>query len=312
MRTQALAMYPASTGCVGVPATGPFLNTAVQNNSQLNAIASGSAFAGFPIGPESGKSFDVGIVYDPNWLEGLSVSADLWRLYLNNNIVNIGAQQVIDLCFAGQEQFCPLIRRFQSGDTQGNIQTLLEPTGNLGRLDVSGVNFALNYRLPEFSFGRFNVALNATYMKKYDLQTAPGLGGNTTFHYAGHFMNFGSAQAASCPGAGGGICGATTDSATVASLPKRECFSSPASCGASRGDGSRGGGSTSEPCSIDRSASRSCSARTRADCGRPLGSLARQLSITRAKRSGTSGTSARIGRTGSRTCMIISIISDSC
>ena len=193
-------------GCVGVPANGPFLNTAVQNNSQLNAIASGSAFAGFPIGPESGKSFDFGVVYDPSWLEGLSVSADMWRLYLNNNIVNIGAQQVIDLCFAGQQQFCPLIRRFQGGDTQGNIQTLLEPTGNLGRLDVSGVDFAANYRLPEFSFGRFNVALNATYLTKYDLQTAPGLDGNTVYHYSGHFMNYGSAQAAACPGAGGGIC----------------------------------------------------------------------------------------------------------
>ena len=194
-------------GCVGVPSTGPFQNEAVQSGSQLNAIASGSAFAGFPIGPESGKSFDFGVVYDPNWLEGLSVSADLWRLYLNNNITNIGAQSVIDLCFAGQTEYCSLIRRFQSGNGAGQIQTLLEPTGNLGRVDVEGVDFALNYRLPEFSFGRFNVALNATYLSKYDLQTAPGLGdANTVYHYSGHFMGFGSAQAAACPGAGGGVC----------------------------------------------------------------------------------------------------------
>ena len=43
-------------------------------------------FAGFPLGPEFGKSFDFGVVYDPHFIEGLSVSADLWRLYLNNNI----------------------------------------------------------------------------------------------------------------------------------------------------------------------------------------------------------------------------------
>ncbi|WP_241988128.1 TonB-dependent receptor plug domain-containing protein [Dokdonella fugitiva] len=192
--------------CVGVPASGPFHNEAVADGSQLSGIASGAAFAGFPIGPEKGKSFDFGVVYDPHWLEGLSVSADVWRLYLNNNITGIGAQQVIDLCYAGQSQYCPLLVRYTSGDTQGQIRTVYEPTGNLGRVDVGGVDFAFNYRLPEFSFGRFNVSVNATYLKNFDLQTAPGLDGNSTFHYAGHFMGFGSAPAAACTGANGGIC----------------------------------------------------------------------------------------------------------
>jgi outer membrane receptor protein involved in Fe transport len=192
--------------CVNVPTDGSFVNENVRQALQLSAIASGAAFAGFPIGPEKGKSFDFGIVYDPHWLEGLSVSADVWRVYLNENITGIGAQQVIDLCSAGQTAFCPLIRRYPSGPSQGQIQTLIEPTGNLGRVDVGGVDFALNYRLPEFSFGRFNVGLNATYLKNYDLQTAPGLEGNTTYHFAGHFENYGSAQAAACPGAGGGVC----------------------------------------------------------------------------------------------------------
>ncbi|HEY6943222.1 TonB-dependent receptor plug domain-containing protein [Dokdonella sp.] len=192
--------------CVNVPTDGSFVNENVRQALQLNAIASGAAFAGFPIGPEKGKSFDFGIVYDPHWLEGLSVSADVWRVYLNENITGIGAQQVLDLCSAGQLAFCPLIRRYASGESQGQIQTLIEPTGNLGRVDVGGVDFAMNYRLPEFSFGRFNVGLNATYLKNYDLQTAPGLPGNTTYHFAGHFENYGSAQAAACPGAGGGVC----------------------------------------------------------------------------------------------------------
>ena len=193
--------------CANVPTDGSFVNQNVAQQLQLNAIASGAAFAGFPIGPEQGKSFDFGVVYDPHWLEGLSVSADVWRLYLNNNITPaIGAQSVLDLCYAGQTQFCGLIQRYESGPNQGQIRTIIEPTGNLGRVDVGGVDFALNYRLPEFSFGRFNVSLNATYLKNYDLQTAPGLDGNTTYHYAGHFMNYGSSQAANCPGAGGGVC----------------------------------------------------------------------------------------------------------
>ena len=85
---------------------------------------------------------------------------------------------------------------------------MLEPTANLGRVDVKGVDFALNYRLPEFSFGRFNIQFNATYLEKYDVSTAPGTPANTVYHYAGHFLTFGSSQAAACAtGVGsGGVC----------------------------------------------------------------------------------------------------------
>jgi len=192
--------------CVNVPTDGTFRNQNVAQQLQLNAIASGSAFAGFPLGPELGKSFDWGVVYDPHFIDGLSLSADLWRLYLNNNITGVGAQSVLDLCSAGQLDYCPLISRFPSGPNQGQIRSIIEPTGNLGRVDVKGVDFALNYRLPEFSFGRFNVGFNATYLTKYDIQTAPGTDANTVYHYAGHFMSYGSSAAAACPGAGGGVC----------------------------------------------------------------------------------------------------------
>ncbi len=192
--------------CVNVPTDGSFVNQNVAQQLQLNALASGSVLAGFPLGPELGKSFDWGIVYDPHFIDGLSVSADLWRLYLNNTIVGVGAQSVIDLCAAGQTVYCSLFSRVASGPNQGQISFIHEPTGNLGRVDVQGVDFALNYRLPEFSFGRFNVGLNATYLKQYDVSTAPSTDANTVYHYAGHFMGFGSSQAAACSGAGGGVC----------------------------------------------------------------------------------------------------------
>ncbi|MFC5491446.1 TonB-dependent receptor domain-containing protein, partial [Dokdonella soli] len=185
----------SNPACLGVPALGSFSNDDVRQALQINAIASGAQFAHQSIGPEFGKSFDFGVVYDPHWLEGLSVSADVWRLYLNNNITGVGAQSVIDLCYAGQTQYCPLIQRFTSGPSQGQIQLLTQPANNLGRVDVGGVDFAGNYRLPETAFGRFKVGINATYMKKYDVETAPGFGvANSVYHYAGHFMNFGSAQ----------------------------------------------------------------------------------------------------------------------
>src|SRR4051812_1312250 len=137
---------PPNPACVNVPTDGSFVNQNVAQQLQINGIVSGSEFAHFPLGPEFGKSFDWGIVYDPHFIEGLSVSADYWRLYLNNNITPIGAQSVLDLCAAGQLAYCPLLHRFASGPNQGQFDFINQPTGNLGRVDVKGVDFALNYR----------------------------------------------------------------------------------------------------------------------------------------------------------------------
>lgn len=192
--------------CVGVPTDGSFQDQNVAAGQQIKGVSSGSQYAGFPLGPEKGKSFDVGFVYSPSYVQGLSFSADVWRVYLNDTISSIGAQTVLDLCYNGATQYCPLITRFPTGSANpGEIAQIVEPTGNLGRTDVSGVDFSARYKLPEFSFGNFVVGLDATYLSRYDQQTAPGTDANTVFHDAGHFMPFGSSQASTCP-SGGGVC----------------------------------------------------------------------------------------------------------
>jgi outer membrane receptor protein involved in Fe transport len=194
-----------NAACHGVPTTGPFTNLSVLNNNQIGAIVTGSKFAGINLGPELGKSFDFGVVYDPHWLEGLSVSTDLWRVYLLNTIAPVGAQTVLDLCFNGVSMYCPFVNRFQSGPNQGQISSITQPTANLGRTDVSGVDVNLSYRLPEFSFGRFVASVNATYMKEFNVDLAPGSIGDSVLHLAGHFIPFFSGALSGCPG-NTGVC----------------------------------------------------------------------------------------------------------
>lgn len=192
--------------CVGVPTNGSFVDQNVALGQQIKGVSSGSNYAGFPLGPETGRSFDFGLVYSPSYVQGLSFSADVWRLYLKDTITSIGAQTVLDLCYGGVTAYCPLITRDTStGSNAGEIQQIVEPTGNLGRTDASGVDFSLRYKLPQFSFGSFVAGVDGTYLKRYDQETAPGQAGNATYHDAGHFENFGSAQAAACP-SGGGVC----------------------------------------------------------------------------------------------------------
>jgi outer membrane receptor protein involved in Fe transport len=197
---------PGNPACVGVPTDGSFRDQNVALGQQIKGIASGSNYAHFPLGPEHGKSFDFGLVYSPSYVPGLSMSADVWRVYLKDTITNIGAQNVLNLCYAGITKYCPLITRFPTGSANpGEINQIVEPTGNLGRTDTKGVDFSLRYKLPQFSFGNFVLGVDSTYTSRYDQETAPGLAGNARFTDAGHFQPFGSAQASACP-SGGGVC----------------------------------------------------------------------------------------------------------
>lgn len=178
---QGIGACGPQTGATNIPATG----IEEQANGQVNAIASGAVAAGFSLKPESGKSFDFGVVYDPSWLEGLSISLDSYRIYLNDTITGIDAQTVLNLCYADPNSpYCPFISRFEDGQ----IDTILEPTVNLGRLDTTGYDLGFSYRLPEFdmfgrNIGRFAVGLQATYIDEFD-NSIPGA---PRFSNAGEF-----------------------------------------------------------------------------------------------------------------------------
>ncbi|MGH8113324.1 MAG: TonB-dependent receptor [Rhodanobacteraceae bacterium] len=177
----------ANPACVGVPTDGTFVNTAVALHQQINVEGTGSAFANFPLGPEHGKSFDFGVVWSPHFVPGFSMSADTWRIYLNNVITGVGGQTILNACFSGLDQFCPLIERFGADTASpGQILRIVEPTANLGRVDVKGTDLHASYIFPDTPVGRFTANVTGTYMDQYNLQTAPGLAGNEVIGEVGN------------------------------------------------------------------------------------------------------------------------------
>jgi hypothetical protein len=144
--------------------------------------------------PEFGKSFDYGLVYDPHWIPGLSLSADVWRVYLNKQISEITAQDALTLCFLRNGgPTCSLIHRIASGPSAGVIDYVQEPTGNLGRLDASGTDLQVHYRLPETTWGNFALSLQATYLSRFGDDPAPGTSYDFVQEYAGHYTTGASA-----------------------------------------------------------------------------------------------------------------------
>jgi outer membrane receptor protein involved in Fe transport len=202
----------SNPACPNVPTDGSFIDNLVVSGQQLHAITAGSAYAGITLKPESGKSFDFGAVYSPHFVPDLSLTADVWRIYLNNVVTTVSAQSVLNLCFYGQSQFCQFIKRSNAASSLGQPDLFTLPAANLGRFDVKGVDVSANYKLPQFWFGQFNIGLNATYMKQAKVQSAPGEVGNSVLNYVGVMGSNGSSLEASCPSAAGvagglgGIC----------------------------------------------------------------------------------------------------------
>ncbi|MGH8110851.1 MAG: TonB-dependent receptor domain-containing protein [Rhodanobacteraceae bacterium] len=192
--------------CVNVPARGTFVNQTVANHTSIFQLTTGAQAAGFPIAPEIGKSFDFGAVYSPPSVKGMTVSADVWRIYLNDVLAEVDPQTELNLCFQGATQYCPLITRVASGATQGEISEIVSPTTNLGRLDVKGLDLSARYLLPFDRVGRFTVQLNASYLTQYKDQTAPGTSSNVASNGAGLMAVVGSNIGAACPGAFNGVC----------------------------------------------------------------------------------------------------------
>lgn len=196
----------ANPACAGVPLDGSFVDSH-EGEDTTTVIGSGAKFVDFPLGPEQGKSFDFGAVYSPHFLPGFSASVDFWRIDLNNVITGVGAQTVLDLCFAGVSAYCPLITRFPAGSAApGQISRINTPTANLGRIDVKGTDLIARYQLPAFAFGRFTLDLHATYMSQYKIQTAPGVNGNRVLNGVGVMGSIGSPLTAACPFSGGQVC----------------------------------------------------------------------------------------------------------
>ncbi|HEX3897151.1 MAG TPA: TonB-dependent receptor, partial [Rudaea sp.] len=161
-------------------------NVPQQIFSQLTGYTMGANFANAKglstsqLGPENGKSFDYGFVYDPEWIPGLSVNADYYRILLNNLIVsgpNI-AQTILTDCFNTQTAICSDIIRA----SDGSIKFVVEAPFNAGDLVNQGFDVGAHYRLPTTDWGNFRFGLDGSYIEKYNV-AEPGF----TQHLAGHF-----------------------------------------------------------------------------------------------------------------------------
>ncbi len=136
------------------PATG-------QDDLQVNALSGGNP----NLKPEKSQQQSVGLVLSP--VNNLTVGFDWFHVKINDILATPSAQEVVSRFRAGDPAYANLVKL--NGNDVDSIITLLS---NTGKADVKGVDVFAQYR-QNTSIGRFDVALNGTYMDKFD-QTSPG------------------------------------------------------------------------------------------------------------------------------------------
>ena len=168
------------------------VNWAGNSPAQVNTFYSGAATVGSTLKPEKGKSINLGLVYDPDWLPGLSTSVDFWHIYLSDTLTAIQADIVVNSCFNNASSpYCSFIHREDNTSRQpGQVFLINTPVVNLGNLSTTGIDYTLRYKIPHFDLGsvdpgNFRAGLSTSYTSTYNINATPGEPGAKTVNYAG-------------------------------------------------------------------------------------------------------------------------------
>ena len=121
--------------------------------------------------PEVAYEWTYGVVYGPKWIKGLTLSADFWHIDLRSIASFVSPQFIIDF----ENSFPGLVTR---NPTTGAITEVINPSLNLTRAIVEGIDYETIYILDSAmfghgDFGRLTFTLNGTYLSRFDFQPTP-------------------------------------------------------------------------------------------------------------------------------------------
>ena len=109
---------------------------------------------------EEAESFTYGVVYAPEWLEGASLTFDVFDIEVEGAVSSVGAQTILDACAGDGVTLCSNI--VQRGG-QGQVIDLFNGLVNLGGQTTKGFDMEFAYNF-ETDFGDFKFRVDATYV----------------------------------------------------------------------------------------------------------------------------------------------------
>ncbi|HEX7783527.1 MAG TPA: TonB-dependent receptor [Sphingobium sp.] len=137
---QGKATRAANCAAAGVPVG---FENQVTRSSTLEILSGGNP----NLDVEKSRSWTYGVILQPRWLPGLSITADYYDIKITSVITSVDAQTILDGCYDGatlDNAFCQLI---YPRSTDGNFQlpALLQSSLNYAAKKAKGVDVDVNY-----------------------------------------------------------------------------------------------------------------------------------------------------------------------
>jgi outer membrane receptor protein involved in Fe transport len=125
---------------------------------------------------EKGKSLTLGVVVEPSFIPGLSLTVDYYKIKVENLIAALSAQTIINLCYTNaagiNNPFCATVQRDPS--TGLFVEPAVISGGvNFAAQKTKGIDFDLAYRKTFDNGDRFTTRLIATRVLTLDNYTDP-------------------------------------------------------------------------------------------------------------------------------------------
>jgi len=157
-------------------------NPFYKDNHNLPASYSYSATViGNPdLKPEKSDSWNVGAVLTPRFLPGFNASVDYFRIEIKDAIGSFGAQDIINLCYLGNQDFCAA---YTADPTNASKLLFRSQPFNFSRQLVRGIDFEAAYRVPLGNASSFTLRGTATNYLDNLLYT--GIQGSVAVNTAG-------------------------------------------------------------------------------------------------------------------------------
>lgn len=144
------------------------INDPFRNNESVSyfEIRSGNPV----LAPEKADTLGFGVVIQPTFLPGFSVSADYFDIHVKDAVSQIGAGTILTECYRGDTALCNKIVR----NSAGQISEIHVTPINFASQIARGLDLELGYSLPLLS-GTFNLRALATHYLKAETDNGMGV-----------------------------------------------------------------------------------------------------------------------------------------
>ncbi len=113
---------------------------------------------------EEAETTTIGVVWSPNFIDGLRISVDYWDIEITDAIASTSSQTILNRCVDNpngiDNSFCALVTR----DGVGNLLEIRQQPLNLNTLETDGFDIAVDYLVDLGRAGTLSNSLVATHL----------------------------------------------------------------------------------------------------------------------------------------------------